>query len=225
MEEMKTLTFPDGSQYEVVDATARVRASEALSAAETAGASASKANNDLGGLSFGVDGDGNYGYYGADGSLIPFRGGILKTWEQPVLSENGVLGGESFAVYANVNADNKPAWQMFDDSWSTYWQSNAIGIGNTTDLIVYNPNPLRLLSTLFTNRSENRGGSPISVYGSNDNLTWDELILDAAASTLHHTYAHIHVKSLKYYKYYKFVFTAVEYSTVSYVNCTLFAIE
>ena len=26
----------------------------------------------LGGLKFGKDGDGNYGYYGADGSLIPF---------------------------------------------------------------------------------------------------------------------------------------------------------
>lgn len=30
-------------------------------------------NNSLGGLSFGKDGDGNYGYYGADGSLIPFK--------------------------------------------------------------------------------------------------------------------------------------------------------
>lgn len=29
--------------------------------------------NNLGGLSFGIDGDGNYGYYGADGSLIPFK--------------------------------------------------------------------------------------------------------------------------------------------------------
>ena len=29
-------------------------------------------NNSLGGLKFGKDGDGNYGYYGADGSLIPF---------------------------------------------------------------------------------------------------------------------------------------------------------
>ena len=29
----------------------------------------------LGGLRFGTDGDGNYGYYGADGSLIPFKSG------------------------------------------------------------------------------------------------------------------------------------------------------
>lgn len=31
-------------------------------------------NNSLGGMKFGKDGDGNYGYYGADGSLIPFNG-------------------------------------------------------------------------------------------------------------------------------------------------------
>lgn len=29
-------------------------------------------NSSLGNVSFGIDGDGNYGYYGADGSLIPF---------------------------------------------------------------------------------------------------------------------------------------------------------
>ncbi len=34
-------------------------------------------DNSLGGLSFGTDGDGNYGYYGADGSLIHFKSGKL----------------------------------------------------------------------------------------------------------------------------------------------------
>ena len=30
-------------------------------------------NKNFGGVSFGIDGDGNYGYYGADGSLVPFK--------------------------------------------------------------------------------------------------------------------------------------------------------
>lgn len=34
--------------------------------------------HDLGGLKFGIDGDGNYGYYGADDSLIPFSNGFLE---------------------------------------------------------------------------------------------------------------------------------------------------
>lgn len=32
-------------------------------------------NSSLGGMKFGKDGDGNCGYYGADGSLIPFKSG------------------------------------------------------------------------------------------------------------------------------------------------------
>ena len=33
-------------------------------------------NSSLNGMRFGIDGDGNYGYYGADGSLIPFKSGF-----------------------------------------------------------------------------------------------------------------------------------------------------
>ena len=35
----------------------------------------SNVSTSLGGIRFGTDGDGNYGYYGADGSLIPFKRG------------------------------------------------------------------------------------------------------------------------------------------------------
>ena len=35
-------------------------------------------NSSLNGMKFGKDGDGNYGYYGADGSLIPFKSGGYK---------------------------------------------------------------------------------------------------------------------------------------------------
>lgn len=35
--------------------------------------------SNLGGLRFGVDGDGNYGYYGADDSLIPFKRCEIKS--------------------------------------------------------------------------------------------------------------------------------------------------
>lgn len=35
-------------------------------------------NDSLGGLRFGINGEGNYGYFGADDSLIPFSSGIYK---------------------------------------------------------------------------------------------------------------------------------------------------
>lgn len=56
-------------------------------------------NDSLGGLKFGTDGDGNYGYYGADGSLIPFSGSYTsQTWENQVANlvfiENAKNDGE-----------------------------------------------------------------------------------------------------------------------------------
>lgn len=51
-------------------------------------------NDSLGGLRFGVDGDGNYGYYGADDSLIPFKRGI------EILKEN--LKTQTFSVTHNT---------------------------------------------------------------------------------------------------------------------------
>ena len=64
----------------------------------------------LGGMKFGTDGDGNYGYYGADGSLIPFKqskrfvvgtyGAANKTYDiKSVLAENGV-------DYTKLTSDN-----------------------------------------------------------------------------------------------------------------------
>ena len=38
-------------------------------------------------MKFGKDGDGNYGYYGADGSLIPFKGGDLLVFDGRVTLE------------------------------------------------------------------------------------------------------------------------------------------
>ena len=50
-------------------------------------------NKNFGGVSFGIDGDGNYGYYGADGSLVPFKKGECQ------LVSIGTIGGNgSFSV-------------------------------------------------------------------------------------------------------------------------------
>lgn len=44
-------------------------------------------NKNFDGVSFGIDGDGNYGYYGADGSLVPFKKGECQ------LVSIGTIGG------------------------------------------------------------------------------------------------------------------------------------
>lgn len=61
---------------DVVDSLTTVNSS--TESGKPVGIQAVKAvNNKFGGLRFGIDGDGNYGYYGADDSLIPFNRSVV----------------------------------------------------------------------------------------------------------------------------------------------------
>ena len=51
----------------------------------------SQHNSNFGGISFGIDGDGNYGYYGADGSLVPFKKGECQLVSIGTISGNGLF--------------------------------------------------------------------------------------------------------------------------------------
>lgn len=58
----------------------------------------------LGGLRFGTDGDGNYGYYGADGSLIPFSQGCKLLWAdyEVTSQEKGTFINVDLSRYSKV---------------------------------------------------------------------------------------------------------------------------
>ena len=62
--------FPDLSMKRLWD-----KMNEVEELVEELDSNVDEQNKNLGGLRFGVDGDGNYGYYGADDSLIPFKKG------------------------------------------------------------------------------------------------------------------------------------------------------
>lgn len=96
-----------------------------------------------------------------------------EEWSSPEdLSSNGTLGGDTFAVYASNNRDANlfPAWKMFDGDGSTCWYNSNV----PTDLIFYNPEPIRLETMEFTNREDapNYTFTAGTVYGSNDNVTY-----------------------------------------------------
>ena len=96
-----------------------------------------------------------------------------EEWFSPDnLSSNGTLGGDTFAVYASNNWDANlfPAWKMFDGDGSTCWYNSSV----PTDLIFYNPEPIRLETMEFTNREDapNYTFTAGTVYGSNDNVTY-----------------------------------------------------
>ena len=73
----------DNVEYRITDANTNKNAARNLAYDNTDSnleainvqAAIDEVNDSLGGLRFGTDGDGNYGYYGADDSLIPFKSG------------------------------------------------------------------------------------------------------------------------------------------------------
>lgn len=66
-------------------------------------------------------------------------------WTQPILTSDGTLGGNSFAVQMLNNPTN-PAWQAFNDSAD----GARITSGASTDssYTMYNPNPLKISKIL-----------------------------------------------------------------------------
>lgn len=126
------------SSANVLDTMEEIEAN--TSSGRFAGALAVKQlNNKLGGLRFGKDGDGNYGYYGADGSLIPFKNRKSLSWLKNVPDDDGYFlvyiqgAGASYYLidtngysnlhvehYANNKANNIRIYDNFD-------QTNQIG--------------------------------------------------------------------------------------------------
>lgn len=58
-------------------------------------------NSSLGGLRFGTDGEGNYGYFGADDSLIPFKSGCS------LLDFQSRYGGSNVFTFETSSTQNK----------------------------------------------------------------------------------------------------------------------
>ena len=99
----------------------------------------------------------------------------LIPWEQPVLSSDGELGGESFAVMADSVYPSNYFYRSFDGNDSTMWFAETAA-PVPINLYLYNPKALIITNIEMTNRDKQRtyisGGV---VYGSNDNATWVEL--------------------------------------------------
>ena len=96
---------------------------------------------------------------------------VYQDWTQPVLTENGVLGGDSFACDQSTVRGNYYAYQAFDNMGSTtMWHStNSIPAW----ISWYNPTPLKITNVNVTNRSSD--GSYPKAYQlqySDDNSTW-----------------------------------------------------
>lgn len=107
-----------------------------------------------------------------EGEVVPYL-----EWKQPVLSANGTLGGDSFAVSATTQYDgNYAAWKAVNGVKDTYAWLSSNGV-RSADYIFYNPTAILVKKLTITNR----GGTDVccittgTMYGSNDNENWTEL--------------------------------------------------
>lgn len=126
------------------------------------------------------------------------------TFVQPILSANGTLGGNSFAVQANQEANASPgspyAYYAFDDNTSTYWRS-----GTTTGwLVFYSPTPIAVKTLTWT--CFYMYPTSGTVEASNDNSSWTELCKWTNSNS---TSFNIVVNSNVDYKYYRINITGI----------------
>lgn len=140
---------------------------------------------------------------------------ITRNFIQPILTANGTLGGDDFAVASSYYRDypqyhSGEAYYLFDDAQYTNLSFN----GGTFPcwVTIYNPNPLNITQLVlrsWTQGTRNDQWKNGYVYGSNDNSTWTELTsytnnngslgylftIDMSSNTNYYTYYKITVTS------------------------------
>lgn len=115
---------------------------------------------------------------------------VESSWTQPVLSSNGTIGVDDFAVSASAQVNR--AFHAFD---KTAWRAN-----NNTYLLIYSKNALCIKRLGFA-------GDRIyyvynfTLYGSNDGTNWTS-IQNYSADVKNYTT--FEVNNNNFYNYYKF---------------------
>ena len=126
-------------------------------------------------------------------------------WEQPKITSNGVMGGDSFAVEASSSETTvgRPAYKSFDGNSSTKW-----GMNSTTEgwLTFYNPKPLKVNSIVYNPSTDYpaEDGGNLEVLGCDDNSSWVSIW---KGSYIGGTTTTLNVQSPNFYKYYRIAIT------------------
>lgn len=146
----------------------------------------------------------------------------------PILSDDGLIDSYKFSVKADAYSTYH-AWRLFDGSSSTGFipAARTGDIGNT-NIIMYNPNPLKITSIAMTNNL----GTTIKAGGvlaSVDNVTYTLLTSFTNTNATSGATWDIDLSSnTNFYKYYKIQFTEWTWTTQrprSFAEVGLTAVE
>lgn len=148
---------------------------------------------------------------------------------QPILSSNGTLGGNGFAVSASnehvAEGYTYSAFYCFSGNANTAekqsWQTTALPASFT----IYNPKALNITNIQITNRvSYPRAIASGTVLGSNNNDNWDEITsftnTNNTASAIWSIDLSTNTKSYKYYKLDNLVGIDAGYVGIGKINIT-----
>ena len=136
------------------------------------------------------------------------------SWEQPVLTSNGTLGGNSFAVSGVTYGTHRDLWNMFDNNLNTFYDPSDGPNWYPVVFTVYNTNPICITKIQYVGISTYYQ-SKVQVQGSNDNSTWTNLGTYNLASGSTQT---ANITNTQFFNYYKF--TGEGYSMVPEVKLT-----
>ena len=93
---------------------------------------------------------------------------------QPILTANGTLGGNSFAVGSENDYSGRPQYYLFDGNSSSAFSMKDRHT-DAEPVIIYNPKALNVTGIKITFYNSADYGSSIQVFGSNDNTTYTDL--------------------------------------------------
>lgn len=130
---------------------------------------------------------------------------------QPVLTENGTMGGDSFACdqstyYTENSGDEQKAWYVFDGKFNGQeWQVNSVSLTTWYWLSWYNPQPIKISKVGVTNAAGQYSMLAWKLQGSNDNSTWTDLTTgtNENVSAVTTWYMEIPEEKQGFYKYYR----------------------
>lgn len=137
---------------------------------------------------------------------------IRQDWTQPILSSNGTIGGNSFAVsYAgNYTMESLHAFKAMDGNNSTFCQWK----GKDSWFLIYNPKPIKVSSIYFKFYDSSVPSWLHYIDGSNDNINWDRIQNLSIPAVKEYT---LNVNTEKAYKYYR-IYTITSLGAGSWID-------